>query len=516
MSYKIIRSASFNWVALAIQVVVGFFLTPFVVRRLGSDAYGVWTYLVSAIAFMSLLDLGLRGTVTRFVARDYARGDHDTVNVLVSTIFWFRAILSFVAFAAGAACADMIVSSLEMPESLYSDSRLAFLLLAAAFAIKFTTGVLRGVLAALHRFDLISIVSIAQTGTRAAGVVWLLNSGHGFLALAVLELAFVLVVAAVERLLLLAKYAEFRIVLRLPDRETIRQVVGYSFYAYVINVCIHLVYYTDNIVVGMTLTTAAVTSYAIGGGLIEYLRQIVSSLTVTFTPAASSMDARGQTDQLRSLLLQGTTGALLVALPIATALLVRGHTFIGIWMGPEYADASSEVLTVLLIAAIVSIANTTSGGIALGLGRHAIVAAWATGEAISNLVLSILLAKRFGLIGVAWGTVIPSLVIHLLLWPPYISRVVNVPMWSYLLTAWGRPALAAVPFGIASWAVDELWVPSNLFTFFAQIIATLPLFALGFVIFCRTEFLMVIRSKWVQERLPVSIGRRIMPQARES
>src|SRR5690606_27265202 len=101
-----------------------------------------------------------------------------------------------------------------------SDSRLAFLLLAAAFAIKFTTGVLRGVLAALHRFDLISIVSIAQTGTRAAGVVWLLNSGHGFLALAVLELAFVLVVAAVERLLLLAKYAEFRIVLRLPDRET--------------------------------------------------------------------------------------------------------------------------------------------------------------------------------------------------------------------------------------------------------------------------------------------------------
>src|SRR5690606_41781598 len=173
---------------LAIQVVVGFFLTPFVVRRLGSGAYGVWTYLVSASAFMALLDLGLRGTVTRFVARDYARGDHDTVNVLVSTIFWFRAILSFVAFAAGAACADMIVSSLEMPESLYSDSRLAFLLLAAAFAIKFTTGVLRGVLAALHRFDLISIVSIAQTGTRAAGVVWLLNSGHGFLALAVLEL----------------------------------------------------------------------------------------------------------------------------------------------------------------------------------------------------------------------------------------------------------------------------------------------------------------------------------------
>src|SRR5690606_22705028 len=204
----------------------------------------------------------------------------------------------------------------------YSDAKLAFLILAAAFAIKFTTGVLRGVLAALHRFDLISVVGIVQTGVRAAGVVWLLSSGRGVVALATLELALVLAVAAVERLLLLAKYAEFRIVLRLPNRETVRQVVGYSFYAYVINVCIHIIYYTDNVVVGMTLTTAAVTTYAIGGGLIEYLRQIVSSLTVTFTPAASSMDARGQTDQLRSLLLQGTTGALLVALPIATALLV--------------------------------------------------------------------------------------------------------------------------------------------------------------------------------------------------
>lgn len=516
MSYKILRSASFNWVALAIQVLVGFFLTPFVVRRLGADAYGVWTYLVSAISFMSLLDLGLRGTVTRFVARDHARGDHGTVNVLVSTIFWFRAILSFLAFAVGAACSGLITESLQMPESLYSDAKLAFLILAASFAIKFTTGVLRGVLAALHRFDLISIVGIVQTGARATGVVLLLNAGHGILALAILELALVLAVAAAERLLLLAKYREFRIVLRLPNRETLRQVVSYSFYAYVINVCIHVIYYTDNIVVGMTLTTAAVTTYAIGGGLIEYLRQIVSSLTVTFTPVASSMEARGHTDQLRALLLRGTTAALLVALPIATALFVRGHTFIGIWMGPEYADASSEVLSVLLVAAIAGIANTTSGGIALGLGRHAVVAGWAVGEAICNLVLSILLARRFGVIGVAWGTLIPSLVIHLLLWPPYISRIVDVPMWRYLVSSWGRPVLAAVPFGIGCWAVDTLWTPSNLFVFFAQIFATLPLFALGVVIFCRAEFLMVLRSKWVQERLPVPIERRVMASTRKS
>src|SRR5580692_12385408 len=87
---QLAKSIAGNWIAFAISVGVAFFLSPFIVHRLGNIAYGVWTLVVSMISFMSLLDLGLRGAVTRFVARHHAQGNHQEASRAVSAAFWLR------------------------------------------------------------------------------------------------------------------------------------------------------------------------------------------------------------------------------------------------------------------------------------------------------------------------------------------------------------------------------------------------------------------------------------------
>src|SRR6266404_935706 len=72
-SFQIARAASANWIALVITFVVAFFLTPFVIHRLGQLSYGIWTLVVSMVSYFGLFDLGLRSAVTRFVAGDSAR-----------------------------------------------------------------------------------------------------------------------------------------------------------------------------------------------------------------------------------------------------------------------------------------------------------------------------------------------------------------------------------------------------------------------------------------------------------
>ena len=103
------------------------------------------------------------------------------------------------------------------------------------------------------------------------------------------------------------------------------------------------------------------TFYAIGGSLLDYLRQVVSSVTTVFMPLASSFEARGEQDQLRRLLIQGTRGSIVIASPIAVALFFRGHTFIQLWMGGQYEHISGRVLQILLLAQVFSIANFTAG-----------------------------------------------------------------------------------------------------------------------------------------------------------
>src|ERR1700685_4742233 len=86
-----------NWMAFDISVIVSFFLSPFVVHHLGNVAYGVWVLANSSIAYMALLDLGMRGAVIHFVAKHQARGEHLDSSRAVSVALAFRILIGLVA-----------------------------------------------------------------------------------------------------------------------------------------------------------------------------------------------------------------------------------------------------------------------------------------------------------------------------------------------------------------------------------------------------------------------------------
>ena len=90
-------------------------------------------------------------------------------------------------------------------------------------------------------------------------------------------------------------------------------------------------------------------------------------------------------------------------------------------------------------------------------------------------MLSIILVRRIGIYGVAWGTTIPSVLIELLLWPRFICKLVVIPVRTYLWQTWFRTALCVVPFGLACALAERYWPTHNLFFFFLQIAVMLPL-----------------------------------------
>src|ERR1035441_4362703 len=73
----IARSILSNWFATAAVMAVGFFLSPFIVHRLGVVAYGVWVLTISSINYMAILDLGMASSVIRFVSKGHATQDHE-------------------------------------------------------------------------------------------------------------------------------------------------------------------------------------------------------------------------------------------------------------------------------------------------------------------------------------------------------------------------------------------------------------------------------------------------------
>jgi O-antigen/teichoic acid export membrane protein len=350
------------------------------------------------------------------------------------------------------------------------------LIIGATTAVTMSFGAVGGVITALNRYDLQNYTSFLQTAIRVIGIMLVLRSGHGIVAIACCEF-----IATLASRILQVKIArrlnpQLRIQLKVPRRETLNKIWSYSAYTFLVTIAVRLVYQTDNLVVGAFVSTAAVAFYAIANSLCNYATQVITAMAGTFMPAASTFEAAGNLHGLLMLYKNGTRATIMVSLPIMITLVVRGSSFIGLWMGPQYAHTSGIVLTILSIPLFFSFANQTAGAIAFGVEKHKTVAMWAAGEGIANLVLSIFLVRKYGIYGVAIGTLVPSLVSQLVFWPRYISKLVGLTTFEVLCNIWAPVILASIPFAAATWAVERLHPAHNLFVFMLQTLVLLPIF----------------------------------------
>jgi O-antigen/teichoic acid export membrane protein len=456
----------------------GFFLAPFIVHHLGNTGYGIWVLAISSVNYLNLLDLGMRSSVLRFVSKGHAVGDHAAASDALSAALWVRLQISAVVLLLSFAFAAIFPHIFKLPTGLAGTARLAVAIIGTTTATGMLLGVFGGVVSALTRYDLQTIVTLVQLTIRVTGVIVVLNHGYGIVAIALCELFTALVGNSMLVAFARYIYPELRISLRKPQPAVLRSLWSYSIYAFLVTVAIQLVYQTDNLVVGTFVSANAVSFYAIGNLLCRYTDQFAGAMTSTFVPVASTYEASGATLRLQSLYRFGTRAMLAISLPITLTLLLRGRTFIRLWMGPQYMERSGAVLLILATALLFSLANNTAGAIAFGTGKHKSVAQWAMAEGIANLTLSISFVHRYGIYGVAMGTLLPSLLVHLVFWPRYIAKLVGLSTLEVLGAIWAPMFAAAIPFALASYAINAMWPPRSLSIYFLQTLLLLPCFYL--------------------------------------
>jgi O-antigen/teichoic acid export membrane protein len=216
----------------------------------------------------------------------------------------------------------------------------------------------------------------------------------------------------------------------------------------------------DNVVVGAYLGTAAVAVYAVAARLSEYQRRVCDQFSGMLFPVVVGFDAQGDRDALRTTLVDGSRVAILLVVGVTTCLVGFGRPLIAHWMGSGF-DAAVSSLMVLAFVGVLMVSHAAPSNVLLATGGHRLVAFVWIVEGAANLVLSVILVRRFGAVGVALGTAIPMAIGHVGVLTPAACRRVGLPIRRYLaLTV--LPALAcAVPAMIACLAFRTSLPPSS-------------------------------------------------------
>jgi len=481
-----LKNIGSNWFGLATNLIVGFFLSPFILHRLGDDVFGLWVLVFSLTGYYGLFDFGIRSSIVRYVAQFAAKSEEDRLVRFVNTslcTYGGIGLLLLLLTVIGSANVSLLF---RIPSALHASATELFLIVGAAVSCSFPLSVFAGVLEGLQKFSWLSLTQVACNLLRALLVVYALTHGGGLLTIAMitmgLNLLAYMVYAVVVHRLIFMRYG-----LQYVSRESLRQMVSFGSVTFVILVAAQLRFYTDATVIGIFISSAAITYFSVGSKLVSYSGNITQSMSQIFTPMASQFHASGDMERLRRIFVLGNRACALVVFPVCASLIIVGKSLIEVWVGAKYVATGYLVLVTLLVGDTTEMAQSASPKILFGMARHRTLAFVRLAEGVVNLVLSIVLLRRYGVIGVALGTVIPQLCINLLFLPGHLCRVLDIRLRIFLKEAYVAPLLLSAPLA-AVLLLLRRWSPAHSYLqLLAQLVAGAAVYSAGLIWFLLTR-----------------------------
>ncbi len=483
---QILKNVGSSWSALAINVLVGIFLSPFILHHLGDAAFGVWVLIFSVTGYYGLFDLGIRSSIIRYVSKYTATGDREKLTQFVNTALFSYTCIGVVSMVLTAVLSSSVERFFKIPPGMHSETRLLLLMVGASVSLGFPLGVFGGMLEGLQRFYILNWTSIGATLARAALIVYFLNRGYGLLTVALLTVSLP-IISSILRGIIVFRLCPVPLGLDHVDRASFRHMANYGGTTFLVLVASRLRFRTDELVLGTMMSTVAVTWFNIGARIVDYAQEFVSSLAQVFVPMSSQSEATGNLDRVRKIYIAGNRVCAFLILPITAILILFGKHIIRIWVGARYVPHSYPVLVVMIVPFALMLSQAASGRILFGLGKHQTWAAITVIEGIANLILSIALVPSLGIVGDALGTAIPLSFTCLVFLPRHLKKQIGVPIGTFLREAYTLPILLTLPLVGALWLANRFFYPRNLVQLASETLAVSSIYGVGLLWAYRTH-----------------------------
>jgi O-antigen/teichoic acid export membrane protein len=458
---QVVLSTAANTGTKLIMLGTWFFLTPFILHKLGAAGYGLWILVGSVVAYGSLLKFGIPGAVIKYVAEHQARNESEHASRLVATALCLYSVFGVAAIVFIMAIAPVFPGFFNVPPEDRTTAIWLVRLMGLGIGISIPCSLPTAVLWGLQRFDLSSRVTILSTILTATSTVAVLHFGGGLLGMVAVHIAVNLLMQVPTILFIRQAAPELRFGWRGAERSLIRRVISFGWPLFVIDVAERIQTKSDEIVISIFLPIAAVTPYAIARKLSEVLQILTDQFIKVLPPLASQLHAGNDRIRLQSVYITGTRVTLAILLSLGCVLVILAQPILFTWVGAAYTDYA-HLVVILTLALLIETSQWPASTVLQGMARHKPLAAMICCSTLANLALSIFLVGRLGLTGVALGTLIPTMIVDFGLVWPYVLKVVGVSTTRVLKDALLPALLPAIPSATVLYLLEQAIEPTSL------------------------------------------------------
>ena len=413
------------------SIVIAFMLSPFLVHTLGDTKYGIWSIITALTGYMALMDLGVSSAIAKYVSKHKALDDYKTINVVISSGIVIMTIVGLFLTIIGPLIASFVVEAFNFDPELKDTVHTLIIISAIDIAVFVASSVFYGAFYGFQRNEVTNAATLFVALFRAVIFYLALTSGFGLLAMGIISLVGTTLTAFLLALTMRKMEPKVQLSTKNADKSTIVSIFNYSKFTFMTMLGMQLIYYSDAFVIGYFLSAAAITIYTIPWSLAEYSNKLIHAVAQTFVPVFSVQEAT-KDDSLYKTYITGTKAVLILSNLLCIGVLVLGDYFIGIWMGPKYAVECATILMIMFTTQLIKSPQLLSYSILLGTANHQKFSTYNLLFSIANLILSILLVQRFGLIGVAVATAFTQILFYSVVTPIITSKVIGFSLIGYI------------------------------------------------------------------------------------
>ncbi len=458
---KISRNITANYFGVIGQIIIAFFLSPFLVHTLGDTRYGIWTIVAALSGYMSLLDLGIASALTRYVAQYHHKNDALKINEIInSSLFLFLAI-AFAIMALSPLVAYGMVNMLSFDIQMVDIVSTLVIIVSFDVSIFVIAGIFRGAFGGFQRFDIINIARISSMLYKSLAFYLFLSEDYGLLAMGYISISANLLTVLFYYWRIKKSYSFIQFNYKFINKNNISIVFHYSKFVFIAMLAQQFLYYSSSFVISYYISVAAVTYYTIPWTLSEYVKQLCIAISRTYTPAFSELESADNHAGIYHHYILGTKIVLIISNLLCIGILILGYAFISIWMGEKYAEVASPLLPIMLITLYFFTPQLISYALLKSLNKHQQYSNMSILVSVLSLILSIILAQTHGLTGVALGSAIPQIIFFGIFTPYYTSKIINTSYKKYLLNTHGKVLLPTALLAFCLLELQNIWPPTG-------------------------------------------------------
>lgn len=394
--------AVLNYVIIGLNTLVGLAYTPYMLRCLGQNEYGLYSLVASVIAYLTILDFGFGNAIIRYTAKFRAEGKKQEQWQMFGMFLIVYSIIGLLAFGGGLGLYFNVDALFDrtMTISDLNQARTMMLLLTFNLAFTFPLSIFGSIISAYENFVFQRIINILRIILSTIVLIAVLALGYKAVALIIVQTVFNLLTLGIN-LWYCKRKLGIHILFGKFNLPFLKEISIYSFWIF-LNAIMDKIYWgTGQFVLGSVSGTVAVAIFSVAIMLQQMYMQFSTSIASVLLPKLTVMVATKKSPkEISDLFIRTGRLQCVVMSFILSGFIVFGKGFIELWAGHDYS--ASFLITLIFFAALfVPLIQNT--GISILQARNQMKFRSLLYVAISLVSLGsqIILAKRIGALGCA-------------------------------------------------------------------------------------------------------------------